>query len=42
MTRKWRIAKGIHDYPHKLWISLCMNACAKDFVREMQGFLEVW
>jgi len=33
MTRKSRIAKEIQDYPHSLWISLCMNPCAKDFVQ---------
>jgi len=37
MIRKSRIGKGIHHYPHKLWISLCMDSRGMGFVREMQG-----
>jgi hypothetical protein len=42
MTRKSRIAKGIRHYPHKLWVSLCMDAPALGFAREMQGFRGIW
>jgi hypothetical protein len=42
MIRKLRIDKGIQHYPHKLWISLCMDSFGRGFVREMQGFGERW